>query len=86
MNQTLYALARAFETAAERTEPMAKLPTPYVKPRVRVKAQGRAVFLGKDFDAAADSAGDIKIKPKRKHRTLQQEYASKNRKKWKAAK
>lgn len=54
-----------------------------MKPRIRVKAQGRAIFVGKDFEAAADAAGDIKVKPKKKHRTLNQEYAAKNRKRFK---
>ena len=81
MNATLYALARAFETAAERTDTMAKLPTPYVKPRVKVKAQG--IPIGGSFEAIADQMGNMKVKPKKKHKTLHQEYASKNRKRYK---
>lgn len=77
MNQTLYALARAFETAAERTDPMP------LKPRVKVKAKG--IPIG-SYEEIRDAAGKQLIKPKRKHKTIQQEYASRNRKKWKAAK
>lgn len=57
-----------------------------LKPRVRVKAQG--IPIGKSFDAIADEMGRMKVKPKRKPpgQTLNQQYASKNKKRWKAAK
>jgi len=53
-----------------------------LKPRVRVKAQG--IPIG-NFDVIADEMGRMKIKPKRKPpgQTLNQQYASKNRKKYK---
>ncbi len=106
MNQTLYALARAFETAAERTDPMAGLKrickahggmkvidrdgnvTRYdkdgnimpLKPRVKVKAKG--IPIG-NFEVIKDVAGKSVVKPKRKHKTLQQEYASRSKKRYK---
>jgi len=56
-----------------------------LKPRVKVKAQG--IPIG-NFEAVVDAAGKHVIRPKRKPKgqTLNQQYASKNRKKWKAAK
>ncbi len=38
------------------------------------------------IEVVKDAAGKTRIKPKRKHKTLQQQYASKHRKRWKAAK
>tara|TARA_R110000868_G_scaffold290385_3_gene550592 strand:+ start:430 stop:675 length:246 start_codon:yes stop_codon:yes gene_type:complete len=74
------ATALAYLQALE--DAMAKPSTPYVKPKVRVKATG--IPIG-NFDVIADEMGSMKIKPKRKPpgRTLNQQYASKNRKKWK---
>jgi hypothetical protein len=45
----------------------------------------RGIPIGGSFDAIADQMSRMKIKPKRKPpgRTLNQQYASKNRKKWK---
>lgn len=144
MNQTLYALARAFETAAERSDPCVKPATRQngthqrsrrrsetkpssgrskrrhrktqsasllttltgcsksgpentaaiqtsrganqkdtimaLKPRVRRKAKG--IPIG-SYEEIRDAAGKQLIKPKRKHKTLQQEYASRNRKRYK---
>jgi hypothetical protein len=62
---------------------MAKPPTPYVKPKVRVKATG--IPIGGSFEAIADQMGNMKVKPKRKPpgRTLNQVYQSANRKKYK---
>jgi hypothetical protein len=58
-----------------------------LKPRVKVKAPSRAIFLGKDFEEVSEASGKVKVKPKRKHgQTRNQQYASANRKKWKAAK
>jgi hypothetical protein len=76
MPATAFAYLKAIEDA------MAKAPTPYVKPKVRVKAQG--IPIG-NFDVIADEMGRMKIKPKRKPpgQTLNQQYASKNRKKYK---
>jgi len=74
------ASALAYLQALESAAGMDNMP---LKPRVRVKAKGRPVFLGKDFEAAVDASGDIKIKPKKKHRTLNQEYASRNKKRFK---
>lgn len=41
--------------------------------------------VGKSYDAIVDERGKMVVKPKRKPpgRTLNQKYASKNRKKWK---
>lgn len=74
---TALAYLKAIEAA------MAKAPTPYVKPKVRVKAQG--IPIGKSYDAIANDMGKMLVKPKRKPpgQTLNQQYASKNRKKWK---
>ncbi|CAB4146403.1 hypothetical protein UFOVP1157_23 [uncultured Caudovirales phage] len=60
----------------------AKVDAMALKPRVRVKAKG--IPIG-NFDAIADEMGRMKIKPKRKPpgRTLNQQYASANRKKYK---
>jgi len=56
-----------------------------LKPRVRVKAQGRAVAIG-TYEEIVEG-NKVKIKPKRKHgQTLNQQYASANRKKWRPAK
>jgi len=38
------------------------------------------------IEVIKDAAGRTKIKPKRKHKTLQQQYASQNRKRFKPAK
>lgn len=56
-----------------------------LKPRVRVKALG--IPIG-NFDVIADAMGKMRVKPKRKPpgQTLNQQYASRNKKKWKAAK
>lgn len=53
-----------------------------LKPRVRVKAKG--IPIG-NFDVISDAMGKMKIKPKRKPagQTLNQQYASKNRKRYK---
>lgn len=60
----------------------AKVDAMALKPRVRVKAQG--IPIG-NFDVIADEMGRMKIKPKRKPpgQTLNQAYASKNRKRFK---
>ena len=73
------ATALAYLKALEEKTPMP------LKPKVRVKAQG--IPIG-NFDAIADEMGRMKIKPKRKPpgQTLNQQYASKNKKRWKAAK
>ena len=64
-------------------EAMAKAPMPYVKPKVRVKAKG--IPIGSSYEAIADAMGNMKVKPKRKPpgQTLNQAYASKNRKRYK---
>ena len=54
-----------------------------LKPRIKVKAKG--VPIGA-YDVIADAAGKQLIKPKRKPRPLPQEIASRNSKKWRAAK
>lgn len=61
-----------------------KTPMP-LKPKVRVKAKG--IPIG-NFDVISDAMGKMKIKPKKKPpgQTLNQQYASKNKKRWKAAK
>jgi len=48
------------------------------------KPKPKGIPIG-SFDAIADAAGKMKIKPKKKHKTLQQQYAAKNRKRFKAA-
>lgn len=75
------ATALAYLQALE--EAMAKPPTPYTKPKVRVKAKG--LPIGGSFEAIADEMGKMVVKPKRKPpgRTLNQQYASANRKKYK---
>jgi hypothetical protein len=75
------ATALAYLKAIE--DAMAKAPTPYVKPKVRVKAKG--IPIGSSFEAIADEMGSMKIKPKMKPpgQTLNQQYASANRKKYK---
>ena len=57
-----------------------------LKSKPRPKQQGFPI--GGSFDAIADRMGNMKIKPKRKPpgQTLNQQYVSKNRKKWRAAK
>lgn len=57
-----------------------------LKPRVRVKAKG--IPIGKSYEAIADEMGKMLVKPKRKPpgQTLNQQYASRNRKKYRAAK
>lgn len=54
-----------------------------LKPRVRVKAQG--IPIGKSYDAIADEMGKMRVKPKRKPpgQTLNQQYASRNKKRFK---
>lgn len=52
-----------------------------LKPKPKLKG----IPVG-SFDAIADAAGKMKIKPKKKHKTLQQQYASKNKRRFKAAK
>lgn len=73
------ATALAYLKAIEEKTPMP------LKPKVRVKAQG--IPIG-NFDVISDEMGRMKIKPKRKPpgQTLNQQYASKNKKRWKAAK
>ena len=70
------ATALAYLKAIEEKTPMP------IKPKVRVKAQG--IPIG-NFDVIADEMGKMKIKPKRKPpgQTLNQQYASKNRKRYK---
>jgi hypothetical protein len=53
-----------------------------MKPKPKPKLNG--IPIG-NFDAIADQMGSMKIKPKRKPpgRTLNQQYASAHRKKWK---
>lgn len=57
-----------------------------LKPRTTKGLKG--IPIGGSFDAIADQMGDMKIKPKRKFpgQTLNQQYASRNKKRWKAAK
>ena len=57
-----------------------------LKPRVRVTAKG--IPIGSSFEAIADQMGKMLVKPKRKPpcQTLNQQYASRNKKRWKAAK
>ena len=38
------------------------------------------------IEVIKDAAGRTRIKPKKKHKTLQQQYASKAKRKWRAAK
>ena len=54
---------------------MAKKPTKVLK----------GIPIGGSFEAIADQMGSMKVKPKRKApgQTLNQQYASKSRKKWK---
>ncbi len=69
------ATALAYLQALE--DAMAKLPT---------KTKGlKGTPVGKSYDAIADEMGKMLIKPKRKPagQTLNQQYASKSRKKWK---
>jgi len=69
------ATALAYLKALE--DAMAKLPT---------KMKGlKGTPVGKSYEAIADEMGNMKIKPKRKPpgRTLNQQYASANRKKYK---
>lgn len=68
-------LAQIDKALAAKIDAMAKLPTKSLK----------GFPIGKGYDAIADQMGTMKIKPKRKPpgRTLNQQYASKNRKKWK---
>tara|TARA_R110000822_G_scaffold62916_10_gene154878 strand:+ start:2992 stop:3240 length:249 start_codon:yes stop_codon:yes gene_type:complete len=75
------ATALAYLKALE--DAMAKAPTLYVKPKDRVKALG--IPIGGSFEAIAGQMGKMLVKPKRKPpgQTLNQQYASKNRKKWK---
>jgi len=56
-----------------------------LKPRIKVKARG--IPIG-SYDVIADAAGKQLVKPKvrRKGATLNQQYASKNRRRYKAAK
>ena len=69
MGQTEVLLYQLIEDA------MAKKPTKVLK----------GIPIGGSFDAIADQMGKMLVKPKRKPpgRTLNQQYASKNRKKWK---
>ena len=69
MGQTEALLYQLIEDA------MAKKPTKVLK----------GIPIGGSFDAIADQMGKMLVKPKRKPpgRTLNQQYASKNRKKWK---
>ena len=66
---TAFAYLRALEEA------MAKKPTKAL----------HGIPIGGSFDAIADKMGSMKIKPKRKPpgQTLNQQYASKNRKRYK---
>ena len=77
------ATALAYLKALE--EAMAKPPTPYDKLKAMVKAQGRAVAIGGSYEEIAEANSRMKIKPKRKPpgQTLNQQYASKNRKRYK---
>lgn len=72
MGQTYALLYQLIEDA------MAKKPTPALK----------GIPIGGSFEAIADQMGSMKVKPKRRPpgQTLNQQYASKNRKKWRAAK
>lgn len=72
----VHQIIRAIETKMQETA----MP---LKPRIKVKAKG--IPIG-NFDVVQDAAGRATIAPKKKHRTLQQQYASKNRKTWKGAK
>ena len=53
-----------------------------MKPRIKVKARG--IPIG-DYDAAPDSSGKVKIKPKRKRRPLPQQIAASKARRWKGA-
>lgn len=56
-----------------------------LKPRIKVKARG--IPIG-SYDVIADAAGKQLVKPKvrKKGATPNQQYAAKNKKRWKAAK
>jgi len=55
-----------------------------LKPRIKVKAKG--IPIG-SYDVIADAAGKMKVKPKRKAgATLNQQYAAKNRRRYRGAK
>ena len=51
-----------------------------MKPRVKVKAKG--IPIG-SYEVIQEVGSKAKVKPKRKHRTLNQEYASRNKKRFK---
>ena len=51
---------------------------------LKPKPKPKGIPVG-SYDAVKDAAGKMKIKPKKKHKTLQQQYASKNRTKFKRA-
>lgn len=72
---TAYHLYMALESAALRQETAMPL-----KPKPKLKG----IPVGK-FDAIADAAGKMKVKPNKKNQTLQQQYASKNKRRFKAA-
>jgi len=75
---------RRRETAMHDQRKAAEIIAMALKPRVRVKAKG--IPIG-NFDVIADEMGKMVVKPKRKPQgqTLNQQYASKNKKRWKAA-
>jgi hypothetical protein len=56
-----------------------------LKPRIKVKAKG--IPIG-SYDVIADAAGKQLVKPKvrKKGQTLNQQYASRNRKRYRGAK
>jgi hypothetical protein len=54
-----------------------------LKPRIKVKARG--IPIGADYATSTDETGKVKVKPKKKRRSLPQEIAAKKRKRWKAA-
>lgn len=54
-----------------------------LKPRIKVKAKG--IPIG-SYDAIADAAGKMTIKPKRKPRPVPQMIASRKKRRWKPAK
>lgn len=71
----LSATALAYLLALEDAMPL--------KPRIKVKAKG--IPIG-SYDAIADAAGKMKVKPKRKRRSTPQEIASRKKRRWKPAK
>lgn len=57
-----------------------------LKPRIKVKAQGRQIPVG-SYEAVADAAGKMRVKPKVSAKTsVSQKIASRKKRRWKPAK